>query len=127
MSARSPRPCSRAGCHTLTTSRYCEAHTRQHAKAESWRTTKGSASSRGYGAVWRRLRTMVLARDPFCMVCTNEPSVTVDHIKPLASGGDNSFENLRGICERCHKRKTAKDGHTAKAMKRLANTMRRQR
>ena len=33
--------------------------------------------------------------------------IDIDHIKPLASGGKNSIDNLQAICKKCHKKKTA--------------------
>ncbi|MFN0133413.1 MAG: HNH endonuclease [Phycisphaerales bacterium] len=118
-------PCNHAGCHALTEQRYCPAHAKAAtANAPAWRTTTGSSTSRGYGSVWRRLRKLVLARDPFCMACHRNPSKHVDHIKAKANGGTDDMGNLRGLCERCHMRKTAKDGHARKALTRLANTIR---
>jgi hypothetical protein len=52
---------------------------------------------------------MVLAEEPFCMVCKNNPSEEVDHITPKCDGGGNERENLQGICVECHKKKTIKD------------------
>ncbi|QQS08688.1 MAG: HNH endonuclease [Phycisphaerales bacterium] len=54
-----------------------------------------------------------------------QPTKHVDHIKPKATGGGESLDNLRGLCERCHMQKTARDGHARKAATRLANTIRR--
>jgi len=125
MPTRPKHPCNHAGCPALTERRYCEAHAPTHAKAEAWRTTTGSSTSRGYGAAWRRLRKMVLARDPVCVSCHRRPSEHVDHIRSKASGGDDALDNLRGLCEPCHNRKTAQDGHSRKALKRLSNTIRR--
>ena len=68
---------------------------------------------------------MVIARDPICVLCRTRPTEHVDHIKAKATGGDDSPSNLRGLCERCHMQKTAKDGHARKALTRLANTIRR--
>jgi|TARA_Y100000114_G_scaffold117121_1_gene111472 5-methylcytosine-specific restriction protein A len=34
-------------------------------------------------------------------------SQQVDHIKPIHQGGDDSHTNLQGICEKCHKEKSA--------------------
>lgn len=117
MPTRSKHPCSHAGCPVLTDARYCPAHAAAAPEPKSWRTTEGSASSRGYGAEWRRLRALVLARDPVCTNCQRAPSTTVDHIRSRGAGGDESMENLRGLCRRCHDRKSAADGHEAKRLR----------
>lgn len=72
--------------------------------------------------LWRdKLRPMVLARDPLCVIClqTGEtrpmPSTVVDHIKAFATAATaalawdsfTSLSNLRGICKRHHDEKTA--------------------
>ena len=67
-----------------------------------------SPEERGYGYQWRKkLRPMVLRRRPICATpgC-NRPSEEVDHIVPRSRGGDDSFENLQGLCKMCHSRKT---------------------
>lgn len=107
--------CNAAGCGAATHGRYCAAHVATHAKAAAWRDNTASAHTRGYGAVWRRLRTMVLARDPVCTVCGREPATAVDHVTPKSLGGDDALENLRGICRGCHGTKTAREGNAAKA------------
>ena len=62
-------------------------------------------------ARWKRLREMVLSRDPLCVECAKhgvvEASTHVDHITPLAQGGTNEMSNLQGLCETCHNKKTA--------------------
>lgn len=65
-----------------------------------------SAGRRGYGRRWRKLRLMVLRRDPICVRCKCRASTHADHIAPKSRGGDDSFENLQGLCETCHNRKT---------------------
>ena len=102
------RPCQHAGCKALTEGRYCEQHAAQH-KPKAWATTEGSASSRGYGAAWRRLRTMILNRDPICVLCDREPASEVDHIVSKAKGGQDTEENLQGLCRSCHASKTGRE------------------
>jgi len=62
-------------------------------------------------AEWRRLRAIVLARDPVCRTprC-GRPSSHVDHVTPRREGGSDDPLNLRGLCESCHNRRTA-DGN----------------
>jgi 5-methylcytosine-specific restriction enzyme A len=71
------------------------------------RDQRPSAAARGYDARWRRLRRMVLARQPVCATpgC-NRPATDVDHRIAKAAGGDDSFENLVAYCHACHSRKT---------------------
>lgn len=56
---------------------------------------------------------MVLRRDPICTVpgCI-EPSTDADHIIPKSEGGDDSMENLQGMCHRHHSRKTRRENAT---------------
>ena len=106
------RPCAQPGCRNLCDGRYCQDHALAARASDgelAWRTTKTSASSRGYGAAWRKLRIMILARDPICVRCGRMPSVVVDHLKPKARGGDDSPDNLQGLCDSCHTKKTASD------------------
>ncbi len=70
-----------------------------------------SSSAQGYGRRWRRLRLMILRRDPLCCMCKRELSTQVDHIMAKSRGGTDDESNLRGLCAPCHSRKTvAEDG-----------------
>ena len=112
------RQCHKPGCPRLAAGAYCDEHRQERAKATAWRDIEGSASSRGYGANWRRLRGMVLARDPVCVACCRAPSVTVDHIVPKHRGGEDEEANLQGLCLACHAAKTAAEGNAAKISRR---------
>jgi 5-methylcytosine-specific restriction enzyme A len=76
-----------------------------------------SASERGYGAAWQRLRLRILARDNYlCQVChakgRTTPATHVDHILAKAKGGTDSEGNCRAICRECHDRKSIEEkGH----------------
>jgi hypothetical protein len=61
---------------------------------------------------WDSLRTslspVVFERDNYlCIACGSHEDLTVDHIKPLIRGGDNSLENLQTLCRPCNSRKGA--------------------
>ena len=64
-------------------------------------------------AAWRKLRLAKLASAPLCQPCKMRGQLTnantVDHIKPIASGGDvfPSLCELMSMCSRCHNEKTA--------------------
>ena len=63
---------------------------------------------------WRKLRLMILQRDPVCKECEKygrvESSTVCDHIVPLLKGGPKlNPSNLQGLCTRCHNSKSARD------------------
>ncbi|WP_449390656.1 HNH endonuclease signature motif containing protein [Eoetvoesiella caeni] len=63
-------------------------------------------------AAWRRLRDVVLSRDPICRQCWDDyeritPSTDVDHRDNDPS--NNDLDNLQGLCHECHSRKTNRD------------------
>ena len=103
-----PRQCTKPGCKEYAVKHgRCEQH-----QPEAWTTSKGkTASQRGYGSQWRKIRTQVLKRDDYlCQVCLSKGVYTqateVDHIKNKANGGTDSPDNLQAICSPCHKEKT---------------------
>ena len=56
---------------------------------------------------WRRLRVQQLRQHPLCVLCMKRglavPAQDVDHIKPLADGGEPfDHANLRSLCHPCH-------------------------
>jgi len=118
MPTRPKRPCRHAGCPVLTESGWCEKHESERRVRSRWSGDRGSASSRGYGAVWRKLRRMILNRDPVCTVCERAPSTEVDHLVPKVDGGLDTDENLRGICHACHDAKTKQEGDRARRLRR---------
>ena len=117
MPRKPKRPCAKHPCPNLTYGLYCEVHAKQARQLYEQR--RGTAAQRGYNARWRRLRRMVLARQPLCadpFDLHREHGETVaatevDHIVAKDRGGDDSMDNLQGLCKSCHSRKTAiKDG-----------------
>lgn len=107
-------PCGNRGCPAVVPrgARFCPAHEKAREKALDQE--RGSAAARGYGARWRRLRAMFLARHPLCV----DPELRhpgrvvvatdVDHITPKAQGGSDAFSNLRSLCHSCHSAITRK-------------------
>lgn len=70
-------------------------------------------------AFWKRLREQVLRRDGYlCCECARQgrikPASEVDHIVPVARGGDNSLSNLQSLCHECHREKTRRESHERK-------------
>jgi 5-methylcytosine-specific restriction protein A len=81
-------------------------------------TSRGSASERGYGYAWQKLRAAVLKRDTgLCQHCIKQGrsvvAKDVDHIVPKHRGGTDDHANLQSLCVECHKVKTAHEGQKA--------------
>lgn len=77
--------------------------------------SRPSAHARGYDRYHRKLRTIVLQRDPLCKLCPIyragqlvNPATQADHITPLSKGGESSLDNLQGACSFCNNRKNGR-------------------
>lgn len=64
------------------------------------------SSKHRYDARWRDRRARALREEPTCALCP-VPATDVDHIIAVADGGTDARENLRGLCNPCHKKHTA--------------------
>ncbi|HEL3259255.1 HNH endonuclease signature motif containing protein [Stenotrophomonas maltophilia] len=62
-------------------------------------------------SLWRRIRAVVLAREPLCRCCAGQGRVRaateVDHID--GDDGNNADSNLQPLCRPCHSAKTARE------------------
>lgn len=63
---------------------------------------------------WRKLRQMVLHKQPICLMCEQKnrytTANTIDHILPINKGGAIwSMDNLQALCSSCHNKKSARD------------------
>ena len=97
-----PSFCEAPGCNEVASSgRRCATHKRTD-------NDRGRASSRErYGRNWAKIRKMILVRDPVCTApgCL-APTAQVDHVVRTSKGGDDSLENLQGLCRKHHEIKT---------------------
>src|SRR6185503_1688094 len=65
----------------------------------------------GKAYVGKVKRRAVYERDGHrCVRCGSERDLTVDHRKPVASGGGAEIENLQTLCRSCNSRKEANHG-----------------
>jgi 5-methylcytosine-specific restriction protein A len=72
----------------------CAKHARLNPRSPSSRATSTTE--------WRKTRQKALRRDRYtCQVC-GDPATQVDHVVPVAHGGDNSLANARGVCASCN-------------------------
>ncbi len=113
MPRRPGHVCRWQGCPAIVPAGtpYCEVHAREVQRRTD--AQRGTASQRGYGANWRRVRAMFLAEHPLCADPYKNhgpypPLATdVDHIVPRSQGGSEDPENLQALCKSCHSKKTA--------------------
>ncbi|MEV0126802.1 HNH endonuclease signature motif containing protein [Streptomyces sp. NPDC050703] len=71
-----------------------------------------AAIARGNNAAARLRRAVRKAMGAECAHCGGHflPSwLDIDHIKPLALGGEDVDSNVQALCKRCHRIKTALD------------------
>lgn len=64
---------------------------------------------------WKAVRQIKLREQPLCEECQKNgiltPAVLVDHIRPINEGGEKlSMRNLQSLCEKCHNKKSAREG-----------------
>ncbi len=68
------------------------------------------ATKRITGRKLQAMRAALFTRDPLCAECKRFGRVTLatlrDHITPLAEGGQDSDDNVQGLCHACHEGKT---------------------
>lgn len=116
MPKKAKRPCRYKNCPALTDSEsgYCEQHekiVRKEINRNYNRYGRSTEAKKRYGYKWRKIRAAFLAANPLCEMCKRQGKYTaaneVHHVKPLADGGTNDFENLMALCKSCHSKITA--------------------
>jgi 5-methylcytosine-specific restriction enzyme A len=122
MPYQAARPCRHVGCGALVRdgSGYCQAHQADRKAGRFADDRRGTASERGYGSAWKKLRDIVMRRDcGLCQTCKQAGRITVavqvDHIVPKAEGGTDAEDNLQAICKACHTSKTAAEAAKGRA------------
>ncbi|MEV6399611.1 HNH endonuclease signature motif containing protein [Streptomyces sp. NPDC051907] len=92
----------------------CAEHHRAYESGRSVQShrKRREAIARGNNAAARLRKAVRKAVQGTCARClgTYLPSaVDIDHIKPLAKGGEDVDANVQVLCKTCHKVKTAED------------------
>ncbi|OKH90485.1 HNH endonuclease [Streptomyces uncialis] len=92
----------------------CSAHHKAHENGRSYQShsKRRAAIARGHNAAALLRRAVRKAVSGTCAICrgTFLPSqVDIDHIRPLALGGEDVASNVQVLCKSCHKTKTAVD------------------
>lgn len=75
------------------------------AQAQRRRARKFAAP--GSGVTAKQWRAVLDGSLGICAYCNTRAPLTMDHIEPLASGGDHDSLNIAAACDRCNKSKGA--------------------
>ena len=91
---------------------------------DSTQESKGSWSNNKFyhSKQWRGLRNNYIKRNPVCVICLKKDIITpanvVDHIKPIAEGGEAlDVNNLQSLCTMHHNQKSAREGNARRYKK----------
>ncbi|MBV9535751.1 MAG: HNH endonuclease [Solirubrobacterales bacterium] len=100
------RPCPAPGCpRLLGPGERCPEHGTRPFATSTYRHRR---------VIPDRLRREILDRDGHtCQLC-GAPATDVDHVVPLAAGGDDHPSNLASLCRSCHRRKTGQQAARAR-------------
>lgn len=112
---RAARPCGHSGCRgTAAIGRFCSAHADSARATRPYDAWRGSSTSRGYDADWRRIRAQALERDRRqCQHCLKRGLVKratdVHHIITIEDAPwlRLVLTNLISLCKECHSSITA--------------------
>jgi len=103
MPYKSRRRCRHPHCPELVNAGevYCPAH----------RPVRKNASAY-YDRRWQKVRALYLSKHPLCADCEKNgrltPATDVHHIVKPGDGGNDSENNLMGLCRPCHSARTAR-------------------
>ncbi len=109
-------PCRYPKCpNTVTRGQqgYCDKHKSKRFKKNTdakrlYDRQRKTSNERGYNYQWQRLRQSILERDIICQECRKDICTEVHHIVPISRGGEETEDNLLGLCKRCHSKITRK-------------------
>ncbi|MFE0699423.1 HNH endonuclease [Streptomyces sp. NPDC058872] len=92
----------------------CHAHHKAYENGRSYQAhrKRREAIARGHNAaalLRKAVRKAVAGTCAMCGVTYLPSQVDIDHIKPLALGGEDVAGNVQVLCKRCHVVKTAMD------------------
>jgi 5-methylcytosine-specific restriction protein A len=113
MPIKPKKPCAYSGCPNLTHERFCEEHKQVDNQFYN-RYQRDRSHTKHYDSKWRKISQTYRQTHPLCEICKCNgrlvPAEIVHHIKPLANGGTNAFDNLQSLCSSCHSRLHSKRG-----------------
>lgn len=102
MAERAPRLCSCGKVVPAGTRCACQVR-RDAERRARFDKSRPSASQRGLGSDWRKIRALHLKRNPYC-VCCGDWATDVDHIVPRRIAPERRLDpsNLQSLCKQHH-------------------------
>lgn len=92
---------------------HSEYNARRSIKSHSKRRAAIARGNNAAARLRRKVREIIKRGDLVpCAMCTGSflgSGVDIDHVKPLALGGEDVDENVQVLCKACHKAKTRMD------------------
>ncbi len=86
----------------------------QYTNSEILATRRAKKRLRMYANLFtRELRKSIITPDSYCLKCNSSENLVLDHIIPIAKGGQNLKENIQVLCRKCNRQKS--DKHEAKS------------
>lgn len=102
---------------------YCSDH-----KPAPWQGSNRRELMGMSGWEWTELRQQALSRDlSTCYLCGKKDANEVDHLLPVAAGGENTLANLASAHSACHRRRHLDRDWAAPRIQETLELLRRQR
>lgn len=112
---RAMRICLTEGCtqRVPKTNRlgYCNTH--KPTNPEPWKRATDYGPRLSEATLRAILQRYPICYDPHGWSCRNK-STDVDHVVPRWRGGKDTLDNLKGVCNLCHRRKSSLEGVEAR-------------
>jgi len=112
MPIKPKKPCRYPGCPELVENGYCEKHSKS--TKGRYENSRETATQRGYGTRWQKLRNSYVKAHPLCEECLRKGLITPvkDVHHKVKHNGDPvllyDWDNLESLCRACHNEKTSK-------------------
>ena len=81
-----------------------DVHSPFNTKSFAMRLAKNSL--RNYACLYNRyIKKYIIHSNSYCIRCFSKDNLTIDHIKPVSLGGENTLDNVQILCATCNFKK----------------------
>lgn len=83
----------------------------ENTNSETLATRRAKKRLRMYANLFTRgLRKKMITEESFCLKCSSQENLVLDHIVPIAKEGKNIVDNIQVLCQKCNRQKSDKNG-----------------